>query len=139
MRISAWISDVCSSDLAELDAEAAALDHAIPTTEINEKARLLFAHDVARAVPPPPRGVDVEGLRILLRKVPVAEHDRAAGDQQLAFPAAGGNHSSVRVPDQGVVAGAHAAVRQGPPFLPDAGIIRLEECADVGFRWLLSM
>src|SRR3546814_15703539 len=96
MRISAWISDVCSSDLAELDAEAAALDHAIPTTEINEKARLLFAHDVARAVPPPPRGVVVEGLRILLRKVPVAEHDRAAGDQQLAFSAAGGNHSSVR-------------------------------------------
>src|SRR3546814_10839800 len=76
MRISDWSSDVCSSDLdvgvvvqgrldlAELDAEAAALDHAIPSTEINEKARLLFAHDVARAVPPPPRGVDVEGLQI---------------------------------------------------------------------------
>src|SRR3546814_1213974 len=79
-----------------VDAEAAALYQASPTTEINEKARLLFAHDVARAVPPPPRGVDVEGLRILLRKVPVAEHDRAAGDQQLAFPAASGNHSSVR-------------------------------------------
>src|SRR3546814_13183647 len=109
-------------DLTELDTEAAALDHAGPTTEINEKARLLFAHDVARAVPPPPRGVDVEGLRILLRKVPVAEHDRAAGDQKLAFPAAGGNHSSVRVPDQSAVAGAHAADRQGPPFLPDGGI-----------------
>src|SRR3546814_10873639 len=76
---------------------------------------------------------------MLLRKVPVAEHDRAAGDQQLAFPAAGGNHSSVRVQDQSVVAGAHAADRQGPPFLPDGGIIRLEECADVGFRGAIQI
>src|SRR3546814_13773715 len=76
---------------------------------------------------------------MLLRKVPVAEHDRAAGDQQLAFPAAGGNHSSVRVQDQSVVAQAHAADRQGPPFLPDGGISGLEECADVGFRGAIQI
>src|SRR3546814_1714923 len=76
---------------------------------------------------------------ILLRKVPVAEHDRAAGDQQLAFPTASGNHPSVRVQDQSVVAGADAADRQGPPFLPDGGVIRLEECADVGFRGAIQV
>src|SRR3546814_20736860 len=71
---------------------------------------------------------------ILLRKVPVAEHDRAAGDQQLASPTASGNHPSVRVQDQSVVAGEYAAGRQGPPFLPDGGVIRLQKWAEVGFR-----
>src|SRR3546814_17411633 len=67
MRISDWISDVCSSDLAR--EQPVFLDHDLPGTRLDHRLGLadhLFGADLAAVARPPARDL---GLRLHLERV----------------------------------------------------------------------
>src|SRR5690242_12514504 len=70
---------------AELHPIASPLDHAVTPPDEDVAGVSLLANNVAGSVPTGLACVDQEGLRCPFRQIPIADHHRAAGDDELAL------------------------------------------------------